>query len=284
MSLFATVEAPLTFSLESRIERLSMEAQTASSISEVFSGVLPGLLGVFQDAGKVISSMAEPAVDMAALVKNYLSFKPQIKFSSFSNHSSILIPVPEGFQGDMLDYGKDLVKLSLTVYADTLRALEDYNVALASFISNKDDKISAKSNTEFFGRIEDRRNTASKIIAGYFPGKTDSSRIQFGQAYRRFTDLEGAVENAKDLDQMTRKQNLSAITKLVDKITANLDVVIRNFKLEEYQKVSGPSAVNVSRGAYEVAKMVEFLSVLRFRTDQYIATVDASVKTLDKAV
>lgn len=283
MTLFAAVDAQPTISLESRLQRLSMEAQTAASVSDIFSGVLPGLLGVFQDAGKVVSSMAEPAVNMAELVKSYLGFKPRIKLATFSNHSSILIPVPEGFQGDMLDYGKDLVKLSLTVYADTLRALEDYNVALASFISNKEDKISAKSNTEFFGRIEDRRAAANKIIAGYFPGKTDSSRIQFGQAYRRFSDLEGAVEHAKDLDQMTRKQNLSAITKLVDKITGNLDVVIRNFKLEEYQKVSGPSAENVARGAYEVAKMVEFLSVLRFRTDQYIATVDASVKTLEKA-
>jgi len=284
MNLFDVAPATPAISLEARITRMSMEAATASSISEIFSSTLPGLLGVFQDSGKVISSMAESAVDMKDMVTSYLSFKPKIKFSSYSNHSSILIPVPEGFQGDMLAYGKVLSKLAFDSYTETLRALEDYNVALASFISNKEDKISAKSNTEFFGRMEKRRTEASALIAEFFPGKTDSSRIQFGQAYKRFTDLEGAVEFAKDLDAMTRKQNLSAISKLVDKISANLDVVIKNFKLEDYQKVSGPSALNVSRGAYEVAKAVEFLSVLRYRVDQYIATVDASVKTLDRAV
>lgn len=283
MNIFEAAPAAPTFSLESRIARMSMEAQTASSVSDIFHGVLPGLLNAFQNAGSAISSMADPVVDMAAMVKSYLGFKPMIKFSSYSNHSSILIPVPEGFQGDMLAYGKDLVKLSLTVYSDTQRALEDYNIALAAFISNQEDKISAKSNTEFFSRIEKQRTQASAVISEYFPGKTDSSRIQFGQAYKRFTDLEGAVEEAKDLDGIIRKQNLSAISKLVGKISSNLDIVIKNFKLEEYEKVSGPSALNVSRGAYEVAKMVEFLSVLRFRADQYIATVDASVKTLDRA-
>lgn len=271
---------PQTISIESHLERLALEANVLANTIDTFKNLLPSLAAKISDISGTFSHS-----EISAQSKNinacYSELKKKIDYVKFTEYDKTLVSVPEGFKGNLLDYIKLINKLSPEIYSEVNSILTEYSFLLSSFITNKDSKLSNKDSTAFFSKMQTHRESILKEISKFFPSDSALSKVYLTGIIGRFADLVPLVEETNKLDKKHVAQNIEDISKGVHKAVDLLNIVIKDIENGNVSNVSGGASLNISKGAYEVAKYVEFVSIFRFKTEQAITSVSKLVDQLN---
>lgn len=269
-------------SLESQLQLLALEANSITNLIDVFKNIIPNLASRISEAKNtfiVNNSESDYSKNVQA---SYSKVESKLKHVQFTNVGNTLISVPEGFKGNFINYLKLLNKLSPALYSETNVILGEYNFVLSSFITNKEDKISLKDHTNLFQRAKLRREYFVKEITGFFPTDSSQSKTYLKNTIERFADIDAVVIESKRLDKVHNSQNIKAISESIQKTVQLLDIIIKNVESKGITNVSGNSAKNISEGAYEIGKLVEFIAVFRFKTDTILKSIESLLQTIDK--
>jgi hypothetical protein len=270
-------------SLESQLERLAIESNVLANVIDTFRNIIPNLKHQIDEIKvKLTSGNNSNTIKHCETLFKHIS--PKIKYANYTNYSHTLVSVPEGFKGNFLEYINVLNKIVPEVYTEANKILGEYCFALSTFITNKEDKISLKDHTNLFHRINEHREQTVNTLSVFFPTTNPQSKQYLGNVIGRFYELEQLVDSLKFLDKVHSDQNLNKITSQVNTCCDLLDIVIKNSQKEEMNTISGNAAKNISEGAYAVGKYIEFVSVVRFKTEQAIVSVERLMETLDKVI
>ncbi len=256
-------------SLEESIDRMALESSILLNIADTFKSILPKLSeklhAVFDNTR---GTHSEISVGVSPLFKEFVKLdKDMSKELSSLNYvelGNILVSVPEGFKGNLLEYNKLLLTISDTIYATSLQIIQEYHGILSSFITNKENQTSVKDYKDFFNRISRTREPLESSLNSFSSNGT-RSRIYFKDVIGRISDL-------KDLSDVTNKLfsqhvlvNLGSIKEAVFKLTSMLDIIIDQMAKQDISKVSKAAASNIAEGGYMVGQQVEFLSLFYYR-------------------
>lgn len=280
MKLCAEYSMVTTLSLESQIDKLSLEANLLDNLLDTFRNIIPNLTTKLTEIAVMFNSKNDPK-EIASLKVLQRSLTAKTPHVSFGSYSKMLISIPEGFKGNLAEYLNMLNKINETVYIDGIKILDEYNVILASFINNKEAKISLKDHTHFFKDISVKREKIVKDISSYFTTNTNS-KAYLSSVMERFAEMENIINETIKLSQIYSNQNVSRIKSSLDNSIDLLKIIIDDSNKDNIDAVSGNAAKNISIGAYEVAKYVELISIYRFRLEQSIITVIKLLEELDK--
>lgn len=283
-SLSYDFDTNTNISLESQMQRLALEAGVLDNVIDTFRNVIPNLANKINNVKDTFTTDDDTTAELRIIKTNYGALKPKLQHASYVNYNKTLVSVPEGFKGDLLEYVISLTEMANEIFQEANKTLGEYNFALSSFITNKESKISLKDHTDLFHGIQRRRVALTGRISVYFPDNNVLSKAYLKDTLKRFADLEVLVKAADSLNNDRKKQNLKELTQLVAKSTDLLDIIVKNTETEGTSQVSGNAAMNISQGAYELGKFVEFVAVYRFRVVQAISSVKALVEQLNNIV
>lgn len=279
-------EDDVTFNLKSQMQRLSMESNVAGNVIDTFKNTVPllaeSILSHFKSLSTDTDKELKDESTEAKLVFGKLKVK--LPYASYLNQTKTLVSVPEGFKGNLLDYVNSLGAMSNELFQEANKTLGEYNFVLSAFITNKENKISLKDHTDLFLRLKSRREKMAKELAVFFPEDRDLSKAYLGDVIHRFADLETLVNAAVHLNVQRKEQNIKDITNSVQKCLDLLKVIIDDTKNNGIAQVSGAAAMNISTGAFEIAKYVEFIALYRYRVEQVVSTIEKLLKTLDSTI
>ena len=274
-----------SISLESQLERLALEADVISNVIATFKSILPNLVSKINET---VEYKETNEINMSQLAKeasvSFASLDKKLKYANYLNFSKTLVSVPEGFKGNLLEFIILLNKSTPIVYTTGKELLSEYKTNLSTFITNKEDKISLKDNTPFFNKLKATRTNILDEINKFFTTNNGLSKQYLKDTIDRFNDLEKLVVEVKNLDKKHVAESMKDMHVHVKECTDLLNIIIDQIDKEGTSKVSGPAAVNISQGAYEVAKYVEFMAAYRYKTMQAIYTVDKLISQLDNII
>lgn len=266
MSLAEFAEAPV-LSLEAQMEQLSLESNILTNMIQTLRGLLPGLNDKLKTLKQSFSSMAidmsdedykSLSKDQQKAIKNIAS----LKYLTFSEN---IIDIPESFTGNLREYAEVLTKINTTTFAEAGPVISEYNTILASFITNKADKISLKDHTALFNRIAKQRAGCEKEVGVFFKVKTDRSIAKMSHVFSNFKDVEklflASAGLAKSQDPLRLKKLQADVQACVDL----LDIIIKQVDDDGVGSISPEATKNIAQGAFEIAKYVELIGINYYR-------------------
>jgi hypothetical protein len=266
------------------MQRLALEAGVLDNVIDTFRNIIPSLASKINNVRETFTTDDDTTAELKIIKTNYGALKPKLQHASYVNYNKTLVSVPEGFKGDLLEYVISLTDMANEIFQEANKTLGEYNFALSSFITNKESKISLKDHTDLFLGIQRRRVELTGRISNYFPDDSNLSKSYLKDTLKRFADLEVLVKATESLNNERKKQNLKELSELVAKSTDLLSIIVKNTETEGTSQVSGNAAMNISKGAYELGKFVEFVAVYRFRVIQAVSSVNSLVSQLNSIV
>lgn len=277
------IEAPV-MSLEQMAQVISMESGFIDNAIFRVSEFFPKLGNHLKDS---IDSFATnnfgdydgPKVMAIQSQRDFKVISKRVYSHNFLDFQDVLVQVPEGFDGNLLDYLKLLNRIHLDIFKEALEVTGDYNVVLSSFITNKEDKNSLRVHSQIYARADAKRQQVLKDLAGYFKDGSDLSRLPLRKVISRFADLETVADEAVNLTKDNHIKNLEKVKAGITETLIYLNKITSN---PEITQVSGSSAKQLADSAMSVARLVEACSVYAYKVRQAIESTRSLVDTLDK--
>lgn len=271
-------------SLESQLERLALEASAIANVIDTFKSVVPSLAEKLRAAYASFSSDDDLTKEIKQSKSVYSKVKPKFAHASYMSYTKTLVSVPEGFKGNLLDYVQMLSGMAQEIFLEANKTLGSYNFALAAFVTNKESKTSLQDHSHLFHQVTKRREELTKRFEVFFPESSSQSKAYLGEVISRFADVDVLMSEIEKLNHQRKNQNVKEIAESVKKSVDLLDIIIQDTQNNGIAKVSGAAAMNISEGAYQIGKYVEFISLYRYRVEQALASVGKLVETLDRVL
>lgn len=263
-------------SLEAHIERLSLEFQVLNNLTDNLKKILPDFTDKLEFFLPTISGFLNTSsADTVKLSSKHKATVAKAKQCSFLNYGNMMVTVPENFNGNLPAYLNTLLELTPDTYGKIHQLLGDYNGILSSFITNKEDKTAIKTHTDFFLKIQVARTNRESKLKHFFPTVNGRSKVRLKDVISRMADVDDLFIASTKLTTVQNKQNLQQVdTELRGSIDL-LKIIIGNINNKQTTSISPEAAMNISKGAYEVAKEVEHLSVFYYKVIIALKAVDS---------
>lgn len=279
--------------IQNQLEALSLEAISIANVIEVFKGILPDLnhkikttledLSAFVDT-KTFLHKTKINGDIKLINSLNKDLHSKIKLVNYTENRELLISVPEGFKGNLTEYSKLLNELTLKIYPEANKLLTEYKFIISGFLTNKDEKISLKDYTTFFNQIKRQRENFTNDISEYFTNNSATSKAKLGSVIDKFSDIEVIIKNINAINTVRAGNTLFDVSETTKDIVTILDTIIERVSKGDINNVSGQSAMNLSEGAYEIGKYIEFISIFNYKLEQATSTVTKLLEQLNEEI
>lgn len=272
-------------SLEDNLERLALEANVLSNVIETFRNVVPGLTDKIKSflSGFNFKSNTT-SIDYSKLMSNQKNITKYVKLGMADDQAFsldlLILPKPFGLVSSYIDCIEFLFHIVPKVHKLVNETLVEYNFMLSSFITNAEDKISNHDQSAFIKKVSNSREDLIKQFDNYFD-PNGSERGKYKDLVGKVNNINEIVKLVQKLDQVFHQHSNKLILDSVNNCVALLDIVAKNSE-KEITVISGTSAMNISNGAMEVAKLVEFVSVMSYRAEATISTIQQAMEIIEK--
>lgn len=271
-------------SIENRLEVLSLEAINVANVIEVFKNILPDLnVKITETLDKLSFYKDNNSPEIKEILSNYKELEKKLKLINYVDKKDLLISVPEGFKGNLIEYLEIINSLSNKIYPEANKLLNNYKLILAGFLTNKDQKISLTDHTNFFNNVKKERENFIYTLSKY-QTNNNSTKSRLRDCIDRITDVDILVKKIEIINKVRNNNNIKELVSTVDEISKLLDTIIQRVDTGDVVNISGASAKNLSEGAYEVAKYIEFVSLFNFRVEQITTTISKLVTQLSNEI
>lgn len=270
---------PSEDNIKNQLEALSLEAINIANVIEVFKGILPDLVGKIKQTLESIPKYTDIihknklTSDIKLINSLNKELSDKIKLTNYVDRRELLISVPEGFKGNLVDYTILLNGLTSKIYPEANKLLTEYKFIISGFLTNKDQKISLKDYTTFFNSVKRQRENFTSDVSEFFTNNSSTSRAKLGSVINKFSDLDIIIKNVTEANIVRKDNILSDISQSTNEITKVLDTIIDRVSKGDISNISGASAKNLAEGAYEIAKYIEFVSIFNYKVEQATATL-----------
>ena len=271
-------------SIENRLEVLSLEAINVANVIEVFKNILPDLnVKITETLDKVSFYKDNNSPEIKEILSNYKELEKKLKLINYVDKRDLLISIPEGFKGNLNKYLDLITEISNNVYPEANKLLNNYKLILSGFLTNKDQKISLTDHTNFFNSIRVKRESNISKLS-FYQTNNNSSKAKLKDSIEKINDIDLLVKKTEIINKVRNNNSLQELVGTVQEISKLLDTVIERVSVGDIANVSGASAKNLSEGAYEVAKYIEFVSLFNFRVEQITTTISKLVTQLSNEI
>ena len=213
--------------------------------------------------------------DKKGTVKVAVNVKPYAVFSK------VIVPTPENFKGSYLEYSSLLEELSKDIYDTEYKIVNEYQVMLSVFISNKDSKLSMfLKEKDFFDNVKKYRENATTKISHFFPVVNGNSISTVKNVINNNSEIVSLVDIISNISEAHSKFNVKNLVEKSRQCAELIDIIIDNINSGKYESVSPDAIQALAYGAYEVAKYIEFVSLFFYKVSVMINMTNILVDKL----
>ena len=240
------------------LESLSNESIIVENIKTLFTEKLPNFITSIKSKLIFFDSIKdEEKISKDVLNDKYkiaLKHIPALDFLLFADR---IISVPEDFEGQLLDYLK-ILNQTYPMFSNQINdILDEYNLILASFATNKENKYSLQDHSRLFDLSRIKRESILSELKVFFPKDTGKTKKRMRDVLKNFEELEPLVLTTSKLNDQILATNLNQIKNRVNKTIDSLDIILKQMTNNEADRLSQEAALNISKGAFEIGKLIE---------------------------
>lgn len=275
MNKIRTMRNDVNTDIEYDLKVLSLESNVMSNMINNLKDIIIKLssnLKTNSDKLEIIKS--------GVLKKDFLTLDNELNLKNnernFLDYSRTLVQVPEGFIGNLNDYVVTLAIVQKELFTDIDNFSNEYKDLLADFITNKDCRKASGSQLKLLNNIKEKfENYAATTTVGYFDLESNVSRLPLGKAVSSFNSLRELTKNSIKLNNSYADMELEYLTGTIDSLNELLgdihDLILKG-KIEDS---SSSITLDISNGAFELARLIELFSVVRFKVKTILETIPA---------
>lgn len=261
-------------SLQISSERIALEAHIVSDLVGLVKKAFPQILDDF----KGLLGFTNPLEQAIQLTPEARSFVNDIaRKHSYVDIAPLNAWVPQGFKGDYLSYVPCLELQVAHVERLLSETLGPFTGFLAKVLTNYDDQLSTQAIN--YTKLETVRKHLEDQNAMFYEAGSTRAQSSLGQVVKRNNDWEPLLHSTNELITRMNKIDRKVITKKIAESADLLERLIRLIKNNKIPHISPQVVTTLSNGAYQVAKEVEFYSIVYYRV---LAFCDAVSKTVSQ--
>lgn len=262
----------MTTSLSRTREMIAMEAAITTDLAGLLKRVFPQMI---EDL-KSFVGIADASLQAIQLTPQARQFVDKVvKKNTYLDIAPMSAWVPEG------------LAVSYTQYLPILQACVDhaativdgtmipYCTFLSRLITNRDEQL--QSMAYDYTALEKIRDGLQDANAKCFKKNSNVAQVSLGDVVHRNAEWEPILHAANALLEKMNKVDRKALNKKVEESTHLLDTIIKKLKHDEYTSITPQVVENLSNGAYQVGKELEFFSVTYYRTLSFVEAVNKTI-------
>ena len=253
------------------VTKLLLSAESISENSLILSSVTPTFTRYLSDVkSRTLNGFRGVEKISSYLLKLDLfssSKKKEFDRLSFIDISTMLVAIPEGFNGSMLEYST----IMKTLYYDMTRTCTEFlnvvNMELGRIVNNRSSKISSSDLESIYLPYQKLRLDAAEITQKFFEKHSTKSRETLGNIFNGKTEVSETFENGDAIERYIGSTDIRGILNLVDDTSYLLTEIEKQIKIDSSTKFSPQVIQFLGNGVKEAALYVEYLATLFYDTD-----------------
>ena len=255
---------------------VSLEANIIGNAVAAIKGYFPRLKEAIMPAFTKLDDV-KPFIGKDS---NFHKLKPQEKdvedflaSIGYENASYFTVPVPEGFVGNYVNYARELFNVLDYTLTASLPAIDAYYARLGNLITNKDPKLSNKDITKEYQLLAKDRVAANGKLTAFFLRGSNQAQNKFSKIFNNTEEVAELFRLRHKMVDSIKEYPLSKVKKTSEKITESLDVLIQLANTGKLDYITGAQLKNITEGAYEIARQIEFFAINYYRFEIMINTI-----------
>ena len=242
-------------------QRVALESFAGANATELLTNTFPNLYeGIVKFFGTFNPN--EPSVE---LNKDEIKFIKSLEAHKYSDLMPLLAYVPDGLNTDYLSYAKTLLPAAAHAATILSNTLSKYTVFLGGLINNQDSKFSTNSFEITYRELERVRDDLNKKIGMCFKHGSSKSEVTYGDVVTRNNDWERLLPIVRNMTQLINGVDRKQLNNKIKECGELLDVILKKVENKEFEGMSPEAITNLSDGAYQMARELEFFSSVYYR-------------------
>jgi len=197
--------------------------------------------------------------------RKFLDLMGKISYSRLSDFS---VPVPEGQKGTYLQTLTSLKEAALHSKEKINEALAYYSKYIAILVNTPEMWLSTKDEMVYYNSLEKARLAVATAMEANFDHGKHNPMLSYGDAIARQQDWFDVLKTMLEVSDIINGIDRQKIKKSIASVMALVDVLKSKAKADgSINDNISPQVISaIADGAYQVAKELEFYSVVHFRS------------------
>lgn len=191
---------------------------------------------------------------------------------NFVLHNNILLPVPDGFNGNWTEYVETLIKHRESLIKTSLSSMDEFQVFISAFLSNKDSRIALQDNRNINLGKAKARIEQTKAFESFFDPNGYNQRVTVGKTFNSTADLHQGLKLSMAHWNYVKEVDLKGLKSKVSVLAERINTLIAKYENHKDIEVSKQALLNIAEGSYETACQIEHLALFVARSEMAMST------------
>jgi hypothetical protein len=271
LNLAHTPEQQLYYARESIADAIRLGMDSAGGFSARLTDALPGLITGFRELVKFKAT--KPLENLSSDQRKFVRL---LEDHMYGELRYIQTHVPEGFNGKYLDLLNVLEHSTANCINVEQETLAPYVTFLAGFAVGGNVVRSMDNQAAKWKAVNDDRDEINADYAKLFSGR--DTRKPYSQVVERNLDWTKIFQLSTKVHGEMKGINYAVITDSCRKAETYLELIERNIKAGKLQDATPEVCLALSEGAYQIARMIEFISITHYRVMTAFTAIDRTVE------
>lgn len=201
---------------------------------------------------------------------------------NFATLASLPVVALEGFEGQYLDYGKQVL-MGFSFYEDyTAKDIAAYRKLLGAILSNKSARIDLRDVTQSHKAAARACDEIEKSVATFFVRGSHIAQTTVGVIASRTSDLNYIFQDAQAIIKKVKEIDPKSVQNAVKEVNDLAALLVEEIEQGTIGDLSGAQLNNLIEGLMALGRQVEFFALTYYRATTYIAAVDRLTQVLKK--
>jgi len=255
-------------------QRLALEAFAGANVAQLLSDTFPSVVAGVKSFFNIFTADT-PAI---AFTFNEYNVVRDIRTHTYTDLMPLAAFVPEGLDVTFIKYSVPLLKSAEHISLFVQKVLPTYTTFLGQLINNHDSQLSTVSFSKAFMELTAKREVLNDELGKCFKLGSSKSEVTYGNVINRNNDWESLLKVSAEIAKIVNTIDRRALNKMIHECTSMLETILDKIKRNEFQQMSPEVINNLSEGTYQMARELEFYSVIYFKVQVFINSIN---KTID---
>ena len=196
------------------------------------------------------------------------NLKKRLERDSYLSMSGVLVPCPDGFNGDFPGYVNTLSASSASVFDTAFKMSDELQLIVTEFVNNKSSRLSVREYTITVEKARKVREEQEKSFLTNF-STGSNQRLRFDKMFETKQEVIPTMEKTVKLYKEVSKYNPETIKARVNELSKRIEMVLEiQKKASKEERVASKAAfLAIAEYTLEVARQMEHIGKFMVRTE-----------------
>lgn len=261
--------------------RLAAESIADGGALSLFQRIVPKAREAIQSNIEAISGFLAGIKSSAPYSRERATLARALASLDFVAYEDTLVQVPEGFKGKYVPFLELLIAQAPIVNKHAPDMLRDYATQLSVFLTNEDAQTAIRIHSKSFASVRAQREAFTKATDAFFSNKNQAaSRARLSDVVSRSSEFAQVFELEQKLSRERDDFEYQPIIAEASRCVDLLATVRERIEDKDIQGVSSAVAKQLSEGAYEVGRYIEYVAIYSYYVESTLSSVRGTAEIL----